>query len=142
MIEPTLRSWAFSLPFLPPSVNHQYGVDPRTGRRYLTENAVMLRTLIRSESIKSGFRPDKAKKYGVYVVLTMTRWDDSDVDSPLKAALDSALSSRTDHRVIRLLVDKCVDPTAAERCDITIYEMTALCRPNVAALFGVPEVAA
>ncbi len=118
--------WSFTLDFLPPSVNHMYIVNPKTGQRVITEEARGIRDEIRMAAQTAGFRPDKKDTYGIVVVLYMPDWDTSDVDSGLKALLDSALSSRTDHRVTHLLVDKRVRPRCTPRTEVEIWKLSGV----------------
>lgn len=122
-------TWTFTLDFLPPSVNHMYAINPRTGRRVLTEEARSLRDGIRLTAQAVGFRPSLKERYVAYAQMTMPHWDSSDVDSPMKALLDSAFSSRTDHRIIRLVIDKLVIPGAKPHCDVAILLAPAILKP-------------
>jgi hypothetical protein len=113
----------FTLDYLPPSVNHMYGVS-QNGKRFVTPEARSLRDDIRLEAQRVGFRPDKKHTYAVVVVFYMPDWDTSDLDSGLKALLDSAFSSRTDHRIVHLLVDKRVQHGCKPRTVVEIWRIS------------------
>lgn len=112
--------WHLEWPCLPPNVNHVYGVRP-DGGRYVTDHARAIRTVMRAMVTKAGFEPDIKKRYGVRVVLTFGT-DNSDIDGCIKSLLDLVFTSRRDHRVYRLEVDKRVE-RGQQRTEMDIWEM-------------------
>ena len=119
------KSWRFSLPYLPPSINDYYSTNPTTGKRYVLADARKLRTMMRETARDAGFRPSTRYTYGATVVLYMPRWDSLDIDNALKPLLDSTFSSRTDQRVRHLIVDKIVSPEYEPRTLVEVWQLPA-----------------
>lgn len=103
----TRPCWAFQFDFLPPSVNHMYQAIGG-GRKALTSDARQLRDSITILARRAGFEPQLGKCYAVRLRFTMPGWS-GDIDGPVKAACDSIFGSRSDHRIVRLEVEKRVE---------------------------------
>jgi Holliday junction resolvase RusA-like endonuclease len=127
----TPRRWSFSLPILPPGVNHQYRLTEDRGGKVLTKEAKELRSHFTAKARSVGFVPDLRAQYGVRVTFTMPGWS-QDIDGPVKALLDSIFLPDTggktawDHRIVELQVTKNVEPKM-HQTDVTIYEV---CPPD------------
>ncbi len=76
------------------------------GRKAINPAAVADREGMALAAGAAGFRSSKKHKYAVRITLTMPDWDTQDVDSGVKALLDSVMGSRNDHRVVLLIVQK------------------------------------
>lgn len=100
-------TWAMTLDFTPPSVNHAYFTD-RRGRRLLSADTKRVMEFMTFTAAAQGFRPDIKALYGLKVRFTFPTWG-SDLDSPVKLLLDAIFGARIDHRVVRLEVDKIVE---------------------------------
>lgn len=106
MTETHKTAWRFSLPFLPPSVNHSY-VNSGSGRRVLRQDAKDLRDSIGFYALASGFRL-KPGGYAVHVTFTFPT-NRHDIDGPVKHLLDGIFGTAADKQVWRLVVDKSVE---------------------------------
>ena len=121
------RVWHFTLPFIPPGVNHQYRPTERNGRKVLTEDAKALREHITVIARRAGFEPDIEAEYGVRVTFTFGAWT-PDIDGPIKALLDAVFrapgqDNAWDHRIVRLEADKRVE-RGQRQTDVTVWEVS------------------
>ena len=112
----------FSFEGLPPGNNHMYANNGRGGK-VLTKEARAARESIGQAAEAAGFRLNPAAVYVVRLVFIFPKWG-QDCDSPVKATLDAIFTPRWDHRVVRLEVDKQVEP-GVRYTEVEITEMVA-----------------
>lgn len=117
--------WTFTVEDLPPGVNHMYRLTQNPGGKALTTEAKRIRRQFSDAAFLAGFEARGAPAcYAVWVTFTMPGWS-MDIDSPLKALLDSVFGSRADHRIVKLSVLKRVK--RGERAtEVVIQEVEAL----------------
>jgi hypothetical protein len=120
------QCWSFSLPILPPGVNHMYRITEARGGKALTAEAKDLRRHFTHKARATGFVPDLKGLYGVRVTFTMPGWSGV-IDGPVKALLDSIFlppggKQAWDHRIVRLEVGKRVEKGVTQT-DVTIWEI-------------------
>lgn len=121
-IAAALPRFAMDFDFLPPSVNHMYGVN-RNGQRYITTEARDLKESMRLLAQLAGFRPDLKKRYALGLDFIMPHQDSLDIDSGLKSLIDAVFSSRTDQRIMELHAYKWVEARSTPQTLITIAEL-------------------
>lgn len=120
------QCWTFTLPMLPPGVNHMYRLTEARGGKALTDSAKELRAHFAAKARATGFVPDLKAQYGVRVTFTMPDWG-GDIDGPVKALLDAIFvppgrKQAWDHRIVRLEVDKRVE-RGIRQTDVTIWQL-------------------
>lgn len=117
--------YRFTVPILPPGVNHQYRMTERRGAKALTALAIDLRKHFTIGAQRVGFEPRLDRTYHVAVGFTMPGWS-QDIDGPVKALLDAVFTApghtnAWDHRITDLHVTKEVKPGHSQT-DMIIWE--------------------
>lgn len=84
---------AFSIPLVPPSVNH-YVKHTRSGRHYKTKEAI---AFLAAVPICAGNRPVRHKFYTIEIILTLPPKAKLDCDNSLKVILDGLVQGGQIH---------------------------------------------
>lgn len=126
-----LRTWHIQLPAVPVGVNSQYrprsrGRGELTGGLWLTREAKRIRELLRLQANALRFTPRLDRSYRVRITYVVPSWH-HDIDGPVKGTLDALFwfsrPGDRDHRIVRLEVTKCVNPSNPYWTDIWIDEL-------------------
>lgn len=111
----------FTVPSIPPSVNHYRGYNRRNGRWYVRKEALAFKIDV-AVCLGVGRKMPDAKAYRVDVVVYLPKGKRGDSDNFLKVILDALQSAGAipnDSRVQQVQIEKRRDP-ANPRTEITI----------------------
>jgi crossover junction endodeoxyribonuclease RusA len=104
-LKPVPDPIAFTVPLLPPTVNH-YVKHTRSGRHYESSEAIRFKEAL---SVFARGRSIRAEEYRVSVVIYLGKGDRGDVDNYLKCVLDGCVDAgviHSDAAVRKLSIEK------------------------------------